>query len=385
MIVVIADDLTGAAELGGIGLRYGLSVEIVLDPVHIPAVDLLIIALDTRSMTEAEALLTMRRTTAFVKEINPEFIYKKVDSVLRGHVFAELNVHLYELGLTRAILVPANPAMGRTIRNGSYFINDQPIHQTSFAHDPEFGLVNASVHSMLRVQDDDIHVHTFNDVLPADGIILGECRYEDDLLSWAVKADNNTLLAGGSGLFKALLTSFNLKPGKDPDIPHTKITRPALFVCGSTFNKSKQLIEQVNENNGPVSYMPQGIVSMPEPPEKLFEQWADEIHTLLLIHKKAIIAVDEATTCDMEVAPNSLREKKAKVVEKVMKKIAIKELLVEGGATGASIINRLAVNSFVPVNEFDTGVIRMKILEKRGLFLTLKPGSYNWPPHIWDF
>jgi len=385
MIVVIADDLTGAAELGGMGLRYGLSVEIVLDPVQIPDVDLLIIALDTRSMPEQDALATMRRITAIVREVNPAFIYKKVDSVLRGHVVAELNVNLHELGLKRAILVPANPAMGRTISNGNYFINDQPIHKTSFAHDPEFGVVSASVHNMLRVEAGDIHVHTVDDELPAEGIILGESSYDSDLFLWANKADSSTLMAGGSGLFKALLASFNLKPNANRNIARTPINRPALFVCGSTFNRSKQLIEDVNESNGPVSYMPQGIVSMPEPPEKLFEQWADEVYTLLTIYKKAIIAVDEATTCDIEIAPGSLREKKAKVVEKVMKKMAIKELLVEGGATGASIINRLAVNSFVPVNEFDTGVIRMKIVGKKGLFLTLKPGSYNWPTHIWDF
>jgi len=65
--------------------------------------------------------------------------------------------------------------------------------------------------------------------------------------------------------------------------------------------------------------------------------------------------------------------------------MVVKELLVEGGATAAAIIKRLNINRFLPVNEFDTGVIRMKVDKNDGLFLTLKPGSYDWPPHIWDF
>ena len=32
MIAVLADDLTGAAELGGIGLRYNLRVELCRQP-----------------------------------------------------------------------------------------------------------------------------------------------------------------------------------------------------------------------------------------------------------------------------------------------------------------------------------------------------------------
>jgi hypothetical protein len=37
------------------------------------------------------------------------------------------------------------------------------------------------------------------------------------------------------------------------------------------------------------------------------------------------------------------------------------------------------------VQELAAGVIRMKVHGTDGLFLTLKPGSYDWPPQIWDF
>ena len=49
MLAVIADDLTGAAEIGGIGLSYGLKVEISSKVNPSTEADLLVIATDTRS------------------------------------------------------------------------------------------------------------------------------------------------------------------------------------------------------------------------------------------------------------------------------------------------------------------------------------------------
>ncbi|MGZ3755072.1 MAG: four-carbon acid sugar kinase family protein [Mucilaginibacter sp.] len=385
MIVVIADDLTGAAELGGIGLRFGLSVEIVTTVNRETSVDLLIIAMDTRSMPESDALAAMSGLTGVIQQLKPTLLYKKVDSVLRGHIITEVNVHLQQLGLKRALIVPANPAFGRTISGGQYYINGKPIHLTSFANDPEFAISSSSVRDMLRTEDDDFFCRTSDEELPESGIILGECGCEDDLFVWASKVEPQTLVAGGSGFFKAMLKWLNLKTINKPVIKTSELVWPALFVCGSTFSKSRQLVEKANKNDGTVSYMPQAIVSMAEPTEELFELWADEVCTLLLNHNKAIIAVNENTTADIEVFPGNLREKKAKVVEKIINKIALKELLVEGGATGAAIIKRLGINKFIPVNEFSTGVIRMRTGGQKPLFLTLKPGSYDWPSYIWHF
>ena len=55
MIAVIADDFTGAAEIGGVGLRYGLKVVIKTSVDDPEEADLMIMATDTRSMTAEEA------------------------------------------------------------------------------------------------------------------------------------------------------------------------------------------------------------------------------------------------------------------------------------------------------------------------------------------
>ncbi len=142
MIAVIADDFTGAAELGGIGLRYGLSVEINTAVHPATKADLLIIAADTRSTGEAAAVKEMETITQALVQLKlPVLIYKKTDSVLRGHIIAEITAQLETLGLTKALLVAANPALGRTIIDGVYLLNGQPIHTAAaFPPIPNFPL-----------------------------------------------------------------------------------------------------------------------------------------------------------------------------------------------------------------------------------------------------
>ena len=53
MIAVIADDFTGAAEIGGIGLRHGLDVIIETEEITQSSADLVVYATNSRSL-EAE-------------------------------------------------------------------------------------------------------------------------------------------------------------------------------------------------------------------------------------------------------------------------------------------------------------------------------------------
>lgn len=384
MIAVIADDLTGAAEIGGLGLRYDLNIEIVCSNDLTSDADLLIISTDTRSMPEKEALVATELMTAKLAEIKPGLVFKKVDSVLRGHVLGELAIHLQHLHLKNALLVPANPALGRTIKNGRYFINENPIHLTSFACDPEFAITSPEISEMLRTGKNTIQIYKNGEELPERGIAVGECSTEEEITKWVKRADKETLLAGGAGLFKALLESLNLR--RRPTVNgNSELTYPALFVCGSTFDKSQTAIANIKSNGGPVSYMPSEIVTLPQPSHKAFDDWADEIAALLNEHGKAIIAIHNDISANTAITASSLRNKKAMVVKKVLERIVIKELLIEGGSTAAAIINRLKFSRLIPVNQLGPGVIKLKAIGRENLFLTLKPGSYDWPADTWNF
>lgn len=109
MIAVIADDLTGAAELAGIGLNHGLRTEVSTTVDEYCDADLLVIATDTRSLAVNEAKNIVHDLTIRLQRLKPRFLFKKIDSVLRGNIIEELQSQLTASGLKRALIVPGNP------------------------------------------------------------------------------------------------------------------------------------------------------------------------------------------------------------------------------------------------------------------------------------
>lgn len=128
MLVIIADDLTGALDTAAPFAARGLRTEVVLDLdairiAHDGLPDVLSINLASREMSAEAARSAIRR----VVERLPLSVrlFKKVDSRLKGHVAAELDALSYRT----ALVAPAIPSFGRVVRDGHVegFGVDRPI------------------------------------------------------------------------------------------------------------------------------------------------------------------------------------------------------------------------------------------------------------------
>ena len=125
MIAVIADDITGAAEIAGIGFEYVLKVVLTIGvEADSPTCDLLVCITNTRSMTQDKAISESLYIGKALTEKGINHIFKKTDSVLRGHVAAELKALMKVTGKTQTLLLPDNPSLGRQIIGGKNYIND---------------------------------------------------------------------------------------------------------------------------------------------------------------------------------------------------------------------------------------------------------------------
>jgi uncharacterized protein YgbK (DUF1537 family) len=384
MIAVIADDFTGAAELAGVGLRYHLAVELAtaINP-HTTA-DLLVIATNTRSLTEAAAVQEMEKHTRALLALQPGLIFKKTDSVLRGHILAETAAQLVITGCDKALLVPANPALGRTIENGHYFLHGQPVHETSFSYDPEFAITSSAIERMLRCKEEPVQTKKVSEVLPASGMIVGEATEEGDLHTWATRINNKTLAAGASGFFNAILATKYGTAQKKNATTAGNAGAPRLFVCGTTFGTSRNAIQKIGAAGGPVCYMPDDIIQSVHSGRYSYVKWANEVVALVKQHGKAIAAIHADSTKDKPVQAPQLKEKMAGLVSEVLQRSMIQELIIEGGATAWEVIAQSGRTQFFPVQELAPGVVRMRA-GNTTLHVTVKPGSYAWPPELWDF
>jgi uncharacterized protein YgbK (DUF1537 family) len=385
MIVVIADDFTGAAELAAIGLRFGLSAEVQTQVYPDSKADLIVIDTDTRSRTPKDAASEVEKALKQIQKIPPEWIYKKVDSVMRGHILTELTALLATSNKQRVLLVPANPSMGRTISNGRYFTNGRPLNETDFATDPEYHASSSDVLELLGISES---VATCilqpRQPIPSRGVIIGEAETKQDLLSWAEQLHDQTIPAGAADFFAAILEAKGLHVKPSEEQPEPSQSKIALFVCAGGSHYSQKAVEEAQLHGIPVAKMPPELFHDYEPSGKLLQQWTNNTVTAFEKYRQVIVTIDQPIARNPELA-RKLRHHIAALVENLLSRISIDELFIEGGATASAIVRRLKWRRFYPSAELAPGVVRMHAKEKQNLYLTIKPGSYPWPPKIWKF
>src|SRR4030042_1674248 len=293
MIVVVADDFTGAAELCGIGLRYGLKVELETEIIDQTDADLLVIATDTRSMDSHKAVRIIKYLSEKIIVLQPEFVYKKIDSVLRGHVLDEIQVMMRLLNMKSSIIVPVNPRLERVIINSKYYINGIPLENTSFAEDPEFNIHTSDVKELLTRNNSfiDIVIKKPEQCSHIEGIVIGEAATMDDLFLWAGKWSCDCLPVGAAEFFQAIL-DFK---GKTAVTLNNEIfmlpERNALYICGSTFSASRNLVKEAERKGHPVSYMPDEIFWNKAGKEKAMQDWIQDVISKINKYRRSIISV----------------------------------------------------------------------------------------------
>ncbi len=381
MIGVVADDLTGAAELAGIGWRYGLQSEVVTAPGRHSEAELVCVDTDSRSCAPAEA---SERAAAAVRNLvasGASRIYKKVDSVLRGRIVAELESILKELQLPRALLVPANPTLGRVVRDGKYFVGGRPIHETDFRLDPEYPRHTSSVAELLgrTARDEVVPVCATRAALPVAGIVVGAAETTEDLQRWANIEDSGTLMAGAAQFFAALLESRGHRAGATAN-PPAPSTASELFVCGSASEACRSFVATERRRGVPVFGLPEPVARGTKLAGHEVERIANQVANKAESCSRIILEVGLPPVGDRDIA-RQLAQQLVQVAQAVLARRQFSQVYLEGGATGANLLQVMGWSRLTAVQEIAQGVVTFQIAgDSRRL--TLKPGSYSWPAAV---
>jgi D-threonate/D-erythronate kinase len=147
-MVVIADDLTGAADCAASSAALGCRAVVLLhspedqeSEAAWPDTDILSIDANTRCLPAEQASQLTTRLIQFCDSRNadcPRYIlFKKIDSTLRGNVAAELAalLHARRSGnpantKLSILMAPALPAQGRTTVGGRLLVDGLPLEKT---------------------------------------------------------------------------------------------------------------------------------------------------------------------------------------------------------------------------------------------------------------
>lgn len=377
-VTVLADDLTGACEIAGIGLNHGLRSIVSMNLQDFSENhDLVVLDTETRLDSPARAAVKLGSVINLLKGAGePGFLFKKVDSVLRGPIPAELKVLVKGLGYERVLLVPGNPALGRTIKDGFYRIDGVPLHKTGFANDPHHPVHSSRVVDILGNPDDPpVHSTSVGGLLPETGLIAGDVGRPEDFLFWRGHITPGTLPAGAAAFFRSVLEHW--VPRKDGGSPEpVDPGGPVLLVSGTTSPDQIRILENYRMAGGecvPITF------KMLEKEEARVQE---AIAETLARRNRALVYMSDATRADPANA-GRVRSGLARVARPFVMTGGIRHLVVEGGATAASIACELDWRVFEAVREWAQGIVSLRPSRiSSGILYTVKPGSYPWPTTI---
>lgn len=327
MLAILADDLTGALDSGAPYAGRGLHTEVALDMAGIdlalaqsPAV--ISINLGCREGTESAARDATSKACAQLPKGTQ--IFKKIDSRLKGHIAAELEV----MSFRRALVAPAIPEFGRSVTRGN--------------------IVGFGVDAPISVVDK-LGLRAVDCLVPDITTQAEMCAALDD----AIKAGYD-LFIGARGLSEAL--AHSMTGGVEPKLAAVP-GGPALFVIGSRDPITLVQIEEL-KRRFPVDDRPA--------PNGQLHKCSSSDQPIVLV--QAVPGDQECSAVEV-----SLRLA-ASVVPALTGAASI--LVLSGGATAEAVLSRMGVSRFRLLGECMPG---LGLAYVDGRCIIAKSGGFGQP------
>lgn len=276
-IAVIADDLTGANDtslqffIQGCKTQVSSGEDISIDENLATEV----FAMSTESRNIAPELAAQKVKNAalnVIKEYNFEYVYKKIDSVLRGNIGIEIITLLESLEYDAAIIYPAFPSEGRTTIGGYHLVKGVPLQRTEVSRDPAFPITESNIINLLKNQLEPkqaelVDLISLDTVMKGAGPILtrlheliakGKKLIVADAVSTTdleqislavVKSSYNVLPCGSAGAAQALSKLWH-SDGEEKVIDKYQIpVLPKFVVSGSATDLTASQIKRLQDND----------------------------------------------------------------------------------------------------------------------------------------
>ena len=268
---MIADDLTGAAECAAACAVRGFRATVLLHSrgdriTRQPDADVLAIDADTRRLSaEQAAAITADLIQIWTMSDGSSagFIFKKLDSTLRGNFAAELAALLRvrsdmasNAKEVSIVMAPALPAQGRTTVGGFQLLHGRTLEESDIARDdtrgPRSDIAAALAEAGLSCVLIDLETvrsglsglqNAMTDLAPQADVILCDAETDDDLHAIAQASmvlGERMVWAGSAGLVGHLPHAIKMvAKGRDQG-PVDIAPGPTLFVVGSCAATSRE-------------------------------------------------------------------------------------------------------------------------------------------------
>lgn len=304
-VLVIADDFTGANDAGSGLAQAGARVHVLFGTgTSLPdeAADVLVISTDSRAVSASRAAERVTQVVQYyAKQLQQGWLFKKIDSTLRGNVGAETTAALRASGKKMALVVPAVPRLGRTTRDGNVWVNQHLLTDTEFASDPKTPILSARILDQMQIDGTEIDLPTLRSdrldavLAAAQGVVVVDAETEADLarlITAAAQLSERPLLVGAAGLSDALGAALSVRR-----------SRPVLAVVGSMSGSAEQQIATLRNQRAVevVDVDIRQLFQQPAWPER--DRWIEQAATALRAGRHTVIRTCQHASQRHEIEP----------------------------------------------------------------------------------
>ena len=253
-VLVLADDLTGAGDTVVSFARSGWSSLLSLSGGwrHQPEEEAVAITLDSRRDPRAEQV-----TARAVGDLDPELIYLKIDSTVRGRVAEQVRGAVAGRRRARpgayAVLCPAYPAMGRTVEGGHVLVHGVPVHESAAGDDAVTPVTEsdlcAVVPGAVLAAGDDLAAAIREAALLSDVVVV-DARDQADLerlASAVTEIGPDAVPVGSAGLAAALARVWRTDAPTAPRTVDVPAGSRSLVVVSSLHPVARQQVADLEE------------------------------------------------------------------------------------------------------------------------------------------
>ena len=376
----IADDLTGATDLGVTLAREGLSV-IQVNGVPDGALDLapsdaIVVALKSRTNPAAEAVQWSLASLAWLQARGAERIYFKYcstfDSTPRGNIGPVADALLDALGERRTVATPAYPRNGRTVYKGNLFVGDVPLAESGMKDHPLTPMRDSNLLRVLAAQTRRKVSLIPCEVMDAgasairakleelNGFAILDAVRDKHLVAAGEACRDMKLTTGGAGLAMGIARALGVKRRSASALP--RVAGAAVILAGSC---SQATLRQIAAFGGPAFRIQ---------PERIDVDAAVRFATQNGDHPLIYASAP----------PEGIVPGKGEAIEHAFRHIArelarkgVRKFVVAGGETSGAVVEALGVRALAIGPEIDPGVPWTVSQGGEPYLLALKSGNFG--------
>jgi 4-hydroxythreonine-4-phosphate dehydrogenase len=372
---IVADDLTGAADTAVAFLQAQMAAsvrfsrpDLVQELASIPSGA---IALDsgTRSSDAASAESAVGAWSTAFRRAGFDILYKKVDSLLRGHVAAEVRAAMRGWAASSVALVaPAFPAVGRTTRGGRLMVDGRARPAAPAMADLFAGTAAVSTIDLDVVRGAALSGHV-REASARSSVIICDAETDADLariVEAGLTVEQPLVWVGSGGLAQALARDIR-EPVPSRPIARPRVLGPILAVVGSLTDIARAQARRL---------VAEGVTHVPVSPDDIGGMALPlRVDAALSRSTDVLVTIEGGAPSGGEGDARLVSELGAALATSVRRHVGA--LLLTGGDTATGMLRALDCHGLDLVGEIEPGVVLASTAGTRAWPVVTKSGSFG--------